>query len=59
MAALGEHFSEREIVELILIVGRWRMIAMLVNALDIEPEPEQTDAVLAWARQAAGGDDDA
>ncbi len=59
VAALGEHFSEREIVELILIVGRWRMIAMLVNALDIEPEPEQTDAVLAWARQAAGGDDDA
>ena len=48
MAALGEQFSEREIVELILIVGRWRTIAMLVNALDVEPEPEQGDAVLAW-----------
>lgn len=52
VAGLGERFSEREIVELILIVGRWRMVAMLVNALDIEPEAERADAVIAWARQA-------
>lgn len=50
--AMRVWFSSREIVELILVVGRWRMLAMLMNALDIEPEEAQPDAVLSWATEA-------
>lgn len=38
-AALGKHLSEREIIELIMLVGHYDMLATAIAALRIPPDP--------------------
>jgi AhpD family alkylhydroperoxidase len=39
-AELRTHLSETELIELCLLVGHYEMLAMTINSLGIEPEPE-------------------
>src|SRR4051812_6669800 len=39
-AELRAHLSETELIELCLLVGHYEMLAMTINSLGIEPEPE-------------------
>jgi 4-carboxymuconolactone decarboxylase len=39
-----EHFSERKAIELVMLVGHYHMLAMTLNALQIEPEPDAPEA---------------
>jgi alkylhydroperoxidase family enzyme len=47
-ARVGEQFSPREVVEVLLTVGYFRMTGSLMTTLDIELDP-------AWAAQALAG----
>jgi len=37
--ALREHFSERQLIELPILVGHYHMLAMAISALGVEREP--------------------
>lgn len=38
-SALGAHFSERQLIELPILVGHYHMLAMAISALRVEREP--------------------
>ncbi len=38
-AALAEHFSERQLIELPILVGHYHMLGMAISALRVEREP--------------------
>lgn len=50
--ALRQHFSDRQLAEAILLVGYYRMMAGLLNALDVDIDP-QGDLLAALARSQA------
>jgi hypothetical protein len=52
-AALASELTERELIELCLLVGHYEMLAMAVNSLGVEAEPT-TLARLGGAADAAG-----
>ena len=52
LAQVREQFSPREVVELILLTGYFRMISALIATLEIEPEPSFGMKILDQARQA-------
>jgi len=35
---LGEHWSDAQLIELVVVAGMYRLVSYLVNALRIEPE---------------------
>lgn len=44
---LGKHFDEAEVIEILIVIGLYAMLAGVFNSLDIEPEPAQHE----FARQ--------
>ena len=42
-SALGQHFVEEQLIELVFIIGSYSMLAMAMNTFDIEPEPAQRE----------------
>jgi alkylhydroperoxidase family enzyme len=50
-AALSEHLSNRQIVELLLVIGAYQMLARLMTTLDIDIDPAVGGAVLDEARR--------
>lgn len=43
-AALAEHYDERQLIELTLLVGQYHMVAFAANSLGVEIEPEVVEA---------------
>jgi 4-carboxymuconolactone decarboxylase len=50
-AALSDHFPPRQIVELLLVIGSYHMLALLMTTLDIDIDPAVGSAVLDEAQR--------
>lgn len=50
-AALSERFPPRQIVELLLVIGSYQMLARAMTTLDIDIDPAVGDAVLEQTRR--------
>lgn len=50
-AALSDHFPPRQIVELLLVIGSYHMLARLMTTLDIDIDPAVGSAVLDEAKR--------
>ena len=53
-AALATELTERELIELCLLVGHYEMLAMTLNSLGVEPEPTTLARLSGGAADAAG-----
>lgn len=40
-ADLAGHFGERELIELVMLIGHYHMVAFTLNALRVQPEAEE------------------
>jgi alkylhydroperoxidase family enzyme len=49
-AALAAHLSTREIVELLLTVGNYLMLARVMTVLDVDPDPPMGAAVVSFSQ---------
>ena len=47
-AALRRHLSETDVIEYLLLIGHYEMLAMTLNSLGVEPDQERR-RVLPWA----------
>ena len=41
-AELRKHYSERQVVELTMLIGAYNMLTRFLKALKVDPEPCQT-----------------
>jgi alkylhydroperoxidase family enzyme len=41
---MREHFSEKAVIELVMLAGHYHMLAMTLNALQVETEPDVPEA---------------
>src|SRR3954453_7966 len=55
LAAVREHFSPREIVELLLVAGAYAMLARIMTSLDLDLDEALGEDVLRSARGGGGG----
>jgi alkylhydroperoxidase family enzyme len=54
-AAVSEHYSPREIVELLLVAGAYAMLARIMTSLDLDLDEALGEDVLRSARGGGGG----
>jgi 4-carboxymuconolactone decarboxylase len=54
-AALRDHFPPRQIIELLLVIGNYHMLARIMTTLDIDLDPAAGSAVIDEAHRRLGG----